>query len=419
MKATYATDIVKKLRQEGHQAYFVGGCVRDMVMGIEPSDYDIATSARPKEVLKIFPRTEPIGAKFGVVLVIQAGVPFEVATFRSDEAYIDGRRPTGVVFTNPEEDVQRRDFTINGLLYDPIEERVLDYVNGQADITARIVRAIGNPQKRFEEDKLRVLRAIRFGARLGYTIEDATWTAVQSMASQITQVSSERIRDELMRILTEGDAPRGMEMLDLSGLREHILPELEWTEHLSRCLEKIGAGGDADFAISVCLHECAISDVERIADRLRFSNAQRSYITALVGSLPLFRGVQEMTRSRLKKFLRTRRFEDQSKLFRIHLEAENADTFAIDWVQGKLRSWSESDLHPEPLITGEDLIRFGMNPGPSFRRILTAVEDEQLEERLTNRDQALDFVRQHFQDRSGNEIIPDSGDPGKPEYGNS
>src|SRR5262245_24122533 len=191
MKPDSAIDIVKELRRHGHEAYFVGGCVRDMVMGIEPADYDIATSAHPEEVVKIFPRTEAIGAQFGVVLVIKRGHPFEVATFRSDEAYVDGRRPTGVVFTDAKQDVLRRDFTINGLLYDPLADKVIDYVNGRADIKAKIVRAIGDPPARFEEDKLRILRAIRFGARLGYTIDELTWDAVRTMSAKIHQVSKE------------------------------------------------------------------------------------------------------------------------------------------------------------------------------------------------------------------------------------
>src|SRR5579864_4409 len=199
MKPDSAIAIIEELRRHGHEAYLVGGCVRDMVMKIEPADYDIATSARPEEIIEIFPRTESIGAQFGVILVIHHGRPFEVATFRSDEAYVDGRRPTGVVFTDAKQDVLRRDFTINGLLYDPVTKEVIDYVNGRADIQARLVRAIGDPNARFEEDKLRVLRAIRFGARLGYEIEAETWKAVSTMAPKIHQVSSERIRDELSR----------------------------------------------------------------------------------------------------------------------------------------------------------------------------------------------------------------------------
>src|SRR5215475_5531582 len=226
MKPDAAIEIVNELRRHGHEAYFVGGCVRDMVMNIEPADYDIATSAHPEQITRIFPRTETIGAQFGVVLVIKRGHPFEVATFRSDEAYIDGRHPSSVVFTDAKQDVLRRDFTINGLLYDTLTHQVIDYVNGCADIDEKIVRAIGDPHARFEEDKLRILRAIRFGARLGYTIEPGTWDAVATMAPRIHQVSSERIREELSRILMEGQATRGIRMLEESGLRAQILPEL-------------------------------------------------------------------------------------------------------------------------------------------------------------------------------------------------
>src|SRR5438093_1544221 len=247
MKPDSAIAIIEELRRHGHEAYLVGGCVRDMVMRIEPADYDIATSAHPEQIIRIFPRTESIGAQFGVVLVIYHGKPFEVATFRSDEAYVDGRRPTGVVFTDAKQDVLRRDFTINGLLYDPTTEHVIDYVNGQADIQAKIVRAIGDPQTRFEEDKLRILRAIRFGARPGYTIQAATWDAVRTMAPKIHQVSSERIREELTRILTEGQAAHGFRLLEESGLHAQVIPELQWTEHIEKSLAMVKAAAPADF----------------------------------------------------------------------------------------------------------------------------------------------------------------------------
>src|SRR5262245_9402268 len=258
MKPDAAIEIVFELRTHGHEAYFVGGCVRDMVMEIEPADYDIATSAHPEEITRIFPRTETIGAQFGVVLVIKRGHPFEVATFRSDEAYIDGRHPSGVVFTDSKQDVLRRDFTINGLLYDPLTHQVIDYVNGRADIDAKIVRAIGDPHARFEEDKLRILRAIRFGARLGYTIEQETWNAVRAMAPKIHQVSSERVRDELTRILMEGQAARGMRMVHESGLRAEIVPEVAWIDHLERSLEFVTRGSPEDFAMGVLLHHTSV-----------------------------------------------------------------------------------------------------------------------------------------------------------------
>src|SRR5215475_5641352 len=267
MKPDAAIEIVKELRSRGHEAYFVGGCVRDMVMQIEPADYDIATSATPDEVTAIFPRTEGVGAQFGVVLVIKRGHPFEVATFRSDEAYIDGRHPSGVVFTDAKQDVLRRDFTINGLLYDPLTHQVIDFVNGRADIDAKIVRAIGDPHARFEEDKLRILRAIRFGARLGYTIEKETWNAVRAMAPKIHQVSSERIRDELTRILTEGQAARGIRMLEESGLRNQILPEVQWTNHIDKSLQFVARGTPPDFAMGVLLHHTPAGNVQQIVER--------------------------------------------------------------------------------------------------------------------------------------------------------
>src|SRR5262245_49847564 len=274
MKPDLAIEVIKELRRHGHEAYFVGGCVRDMVMKIEPADYDVATSAQPEQIVKIFPRTESIGAQFGVVLVIQKGHPFEVATFRSDEAYIDGRRPTGVVFTDAKQDVLRRDFTINGLLYDPLTREIIDYVNGRVDIEAKIVRAIGDPNARFEEDKLRVLRAIRFGARLGYTVEPANREAVRQMSPKIHQVSNERIRDELTRILTEGQAARGMRMLEESGLREQVLPELDLTNHIERSIGFLAKGSPEDLAMGVLLHHTPMSDGIRIVDRLKFSRAE-------------------------------------------------------------------------------------------------------------------------------------------------
>ena len=396
MKPAYATEIVKMLREEGFEAYFVGGCVRDMIMEIEPADYDIATSARPEEVIGLFPRTEPIGAKFGVVLVIHHGLPFEVATFRSDDAYVDGRRPTGVVFTDYKEDVLRRDFTINGLLYDPIEDRVIDEVCGQADIEARIVRAIGDPHERFEEDKLRVLRAIRFGARLGYTIEERTWNAVRAMAPEIHQVSAERIRDELVRILTEGQASRGIRMLEESGLLDEILPEIHWSDILNRALALMDAAPSPDFAVGVLLHRNSRQDADAIVSRLRFSKAERSHIVSLVGNQATFSRIQRMSISEQKRFLRLQRFDDHLELHRIRSEAAGDSLSNYDFVESRRKSWSEDVIRPKPLISGVDLITLGFAPGPSFKKILTVVEDEQLEGKLVDRQAALGFVHERF-----------------------
>ena len=396
MKPGSAIEIVRQLRQEGHEAYLVGGCVRDMVMQIEPADYDIATSALPEEVIRIFPRTEAIGAQFGVILVIHRGHPYEVATFRSDDAYIDGRRPTGVVFTDARQDVQRRDFTINGLLYDPIEERVIDYVSGQEDIRARIVRAIGDPRQRFKEDKLRILRAIRFGARLGYTIESATWDAVREMAPQIHQVSAERIREELVRILTEGQAAHGVRMLEESGLRAQILPELEWTSHIEKSLEMLKLRAPADFAIAVLLHEIPPSRAAKVVERLKCSRSEMHHINALVESLTVFARIATMSISSVKRFFRLQRFEDHLELARIHSIACGGDPNGYAFALRQYHEWTHDDIAPRPLVTGEDLIALGYNPGPPFKEILNRVEDEQLEGRLNERTEAVEFVVKHF-----------------------
>ena len=396
MKPDLATAIIRELRQRGHEAYLVGGCVRDMVMRIEPADYDIATSARPEEIVKIFPRTETIGAQFGVVLVIYQGHAFEVATFRSDDAYVDGRRPTSVSFTDAKQDVLRRDFTINGLLYDPMTERVIDYVDGQADIEAKLVRAIGNPHARFEEDKLRILRAIRFGARLGYRIEPATWEAVRAMAPAIHQVSSERIREELIRILTEGQAARGIRMLEESGLRKEILPEVEWSNHVERSLEMLQVGVQPDFATAVLLHETPLRQVQGIIERLKFSRAEIHHVLALVENLPNFYKVRGMSMSTLKRFFRIVRFEDHLELARIHGIAAGENLEDYSYASRRQQEWSEEDIAPRPLISGEDLIVLGFTPGPQFKEILTRIEDEQLEGRLVDHSQALEFVLQNY-----------------------
>lgn len=389
-------DIVRELRSRGHEAYLVGGCVRDMVMAIEPADYDIATSARPEEIVEIFPRTESIGAQFGVILVIHRGHPFEVATFRSDEAYVDGRRPTGVVFTDAKQDVLRRDFTINGLLYDPISNEIIDYVGGQTDIQAKLVRAIGDPGARFEEDKLRILRAVRFGARLGYQIEPRTWQAVAAMAPSIHQVSSERIREEVCRILTEGRAARGFRLMEESGLRREIFPEVEWTGHIEASLRFLKPGALADFGMGVLLHHTVVSSAATIVERLKFSRAEMHHILALIGNLPQFSRVGQMPVAEMKRFFRLNRFEDHLELARIHLMAAGKDLSDVNYVLGRLVAWTDKDIYPEPLITGDDLIAIGFPPGPVFKEILTTVEDAQLEGRLRNRLEALDFVKGRY-----------------------
>jgi len=400
MKPDSAIEIIQELRDRQYEAYLVGGCVRDMVMGIEPADYDIATSARPEEIMTMFPRTEAIGAQFGVVLVIHHGHPYEVATFRSDEAYVDGRRPTGVVFTDARTDVMRRDFTINGLLFDPIGKTILDYVSGQKDIEGKIVRAIGEPARRFDEDKLRILRAIRFGARLGYTIESETWKAVCVMAPQIHQVSIERIQGEIVRILTEGQARTGFQMLHDSGLLLEILPEVQWNDHLAQCLGMLERGVPSDLAMAVLLHELQVSDVLRIMERLKFSRLEINHTVCLVARIPQFNTVRDMSISALKKFFRLPRFEDHLEIERICRTVSEANLENYDFALETFRGWTPRDIWPKPLITGEDLIAIEIPTGPVYKEILSAVEDEQLEGRITTREAAIEFVKKRFGLRS-------------------
>jgi poly(A) polymerase len=396
MKPDSAIEIIQKLRDRQYEAYLVGGCVRDMVMGLEPADYDIATSARPEEIMEMFPRTEAIGAQFGVVLVIHHGHPYEVATFRSDEAYVDGRRPTGVVFTDAKTDVLRRDFTINGLLFDPIEKIILDYVSGQKDIAAKIVRAIGDPARRFEEDKLRILRAIRFGARLGYVIEPDTWKAVCAMAPQIHQVSVERIQGEIARILTEGQAGIGLQMLHDSGLLREVLPEVQWNNHLAQCLGMLERGVASDLAMAVLLHEVQVADVGRIMERLKFSRLEIIHTVCLVTRIRQFHTVRDMSLAGLKRFFRLQRFEDHLELERICRTASAADLQDYEFALKTFRGWTPEDIWPTPLITGEDLIALGIPQGPVYKEILSVVEDEQLEGRLSIRDAAIEFVKKRY-----------------------
>jgi tRNA nucleotidyltransferase/poly(A) polymerase len=397
VKPDSAIEIVRQLRQKGHEAFLVGGCVRDMVMKIEPSDYDIATSAPPADIMKIFPHTEPIGAKFGVVLVIHRGHSFEVASFRSDDAYVDGRRPTSVSFTDAKTDVLRRDFTINGLLYDPIENRVIDYVSGQDDIRDHIVRAIGDPQRRFAEDKLRLLRAIRFGARLGYSIEPATWAAVCRMAPDIRRVSAERIREELSRILTEGNAATGFRLLYESGMLPQILPDVMWNTHLEHCLEFIPARAAVDFAFGVLLHDVSHRSVQSIVEDLRMSGSEGQHVMALIQSLPQFRTLPSQPVHVVKRFLRQPRFEDYLDLARICATAGDGDLKGYNFAIEKRKQWTAEEIAPAPLVSGNDLISMGFTPGPVFRQILTRVEDEQLDGRLTTAQQALDFIAGEYQ----------------------
>jgi poly(A) polymerase len=445
-----ATTIVRVLRDQGHQAYFAGGCVRDVLLNREPADYDVATNATPKQVMQIFPQTYAVGEQFGVVLVpasrndestgllIRPTTTVEVATFRSDAAYSDGRHPDEVRFTkDPQEDAQRRDFTINGMMLDPTTNEILDFVGGQADLKAGIVRAIGDPERRFAEDKLRMLRAVRFAARFNYQIDPATLTAIQKFAPDIRQVSSERVREELTKMLSEGQARRAFELLGLARLLQEVLPEIAAMKgveqpaqyhpegdvfvHTMLLLEKLQP--DANGSISktlawgALLHDVGKPPTFRIAPdrirfdghvevgvkmaaevlrRLRFSKHETDQILALVDNHMRFGDVQRMKQSTLKKFFRLPKFDEHLELHRMDCLSSNGNLDAYNYSREQMLSMPPEVIRPTPLITGLDLIEAGYKPGPRFTEILAAVEDAQLEGRLTSREAAMDFVRKEF-----------------------
>jgi putative nucleotidyltransferase with HDIG domain len=436
MSRDAATSMVRTLREAGHQAYLVGGCVRDLVLGREPADYDVATDGRPDEVMRIFPRSYAVGAQFGVVLVPadEAAATVEVATFRSDIGYSDGRHPDQVRYTSSaQEDVQRRDFTINGLLYDPIADKVLDYVGGLADIRRGVVQTIGDPEQRFREDKLRMLRAVRFAARFGYTIEPATFAAMQRLAALIHQVSCERIREELTKMLIEGRARRAFELLDESGLLQRVLPEISamkgveqppqfhpegdvWV-HTLLLLEQLPHPCPKTLAWGALLHDVGkpptfrvapdrirfddhvsvgVRMAEEICRRLRFSNDDTEQIAALVANHMRFADALKMKESTLKRFLRLPRFPEHLQLHRMDCLSSHGDLTLYNFVKQRFESTPADQVRPRPLLTGHDLIRAGYKPGPEFKAILAAVEDAQLEGHLHTQEQAMEFVRQQF-----------------------
>jgi poly(A) polymerase len=444
----HAMDIARALRERGFQAYLVGGCVRDLLLGREPADYDVATDASPQQVMEIFPQTFAVGAQFGVVLVpvpraesgesaVSPGekVPVvEVATFRSDIGYSDGRHPDEVRFSkDPREDVRRRDFTINGLLLDPITTEVLDFVGGREDLKAGVIRTIREPEHRFAEDKLRMLRAVRFAARFEYKIDPAALAAIQRLAREIHQVSRERVREELTKMLTEGRAKRAFELLDESGLLKEVLPEISAMKgveqppqfhpegdvfvHTLLLLEKLPAGCSMTLAWGALLHdvgkpptfrvapdrirfdghvEVGVKMAAEICRRLRFSNDDSDQILALVDNHMRFADVQRMKESTLKKFLRLPEFDEHLELHRIDCLSSNGIVESYEYTREKLRALPPEAIRPEPLITGQDLIEAGYEPGPRFKEILGAVEDAQLEGRLATLQAAMEYVRREF-----------------------
>ena len=432
----------RTLKAAGHQAYLVGGCVRDIVLGRAPADYDVATDATPERVLELFPGSLTVGAQFGVIIVVEdtgAEKPLqvEVATFRSDIGYSDGRHPDRVAYTtSPAEDAKRRDFTINALLFDPDTKEVLDLVGGRDDIRAGIIRAIGRPEERFREDKLRMVRAVRFAARFGYTIEAETFAAIARLAREIRQVSAERLRDELTKLLTEGKARRGFELLDQTRLLAELLLEIArmkgveqppqfhpegdvWT-HTLLMLEALAVGCSPTLAWGVLLHDVGKPPTftppsgpgdrirfdehvsvgarmaEEICHRLRFSNDDTAQIVALVANHLRFKDVPRMKLATLKRFVRLPRFEEHLELHRLDCLSSHGSLECYDFVRRFLAETPPEQVRPPRLLTGEDLIGLGFQPGPRFKTMLDAVEEAQLNGRISTREEALRLVGESF-----------------------
>ena len=450
-----ANEICETLRRNGYQALLVGGCVRDLLLGREPADYDVATDATPDQVVGLFPDSIAVGAQFGVILVPRNGLKAEVATFRSDVGYSDGRHPDSVVYAKTaQEDVGRRDFTINGLLMRHDSREVLDYVGGQEDLKAGIIRAIGEPDRRFAEDKLRMMRAVRFAARLGFEIEATTLAAIRAHAREIwvpppmwglqecltpvgiNKISPERLRDELTKMLVEGAARRAFELLDESGLLEQVLPEIAamkgvaqppqfhpegdvWI-HTRMMLEQLPKDTSPTLAWGVLLHDVGkpptfqsaaetgdrirfnhhvdvgVRMAEAVCRRLRFSNEDTEQIVALVANHMRFSAVEEMKKATLKRFVRTPRFDDHMALHRLDCLSSHGNLDSYEFVQRFLRETPPEQVRPARLLGGDDLLEMGYQPGPQFALILRAVEDAQLEGLIRTTEEAREYVLKKF-----------------------
>jgi poly(A) polymerase len=429
-----ARDVAARLRESGHIAYFAGGCVRDIVRGQTPKDFDIATDAKPEVVQKLFPRTYAVGAHFGVILVVENGFQFEVATFRSDEAYIDGRHPSAVHFSSPEEDAKRRDFTINGMFYDPVGEKVIDFVGGRADIAAKLVRAIGDSAQRFAEDRLRMLRAVRFATLLDYKIDNQTWDALVANAASINEISAERIREELVRIFLSPNRTRGWDLLDSSGLMRAILPEIDTMkgckqpeqfhpegdvfEHTRLMLQFLPEKVSVPLVFSVLLHDVAkpvtatidetgrirfsghdrigAEMTEKIMRRLRFSGAEIDATVEMVRQHMVFKEVPKMREAKLKRFMARPTFDDELELHRVDCEGSHRMLDNYEFLLRKREEFANEPIIPPPLVRGDDLIALGFKPGPKFGEILDAVETRQLEGNLRSREEALKWVKREY-----------------------
>ena len=424
-----ALEIARRLKAAGHEALLAGGCVRDKLLGREPKDFDIATSARPAEVLALFPKSNEVGAHFGVVIAKHRGHHIEIATFRTDGCYKDGRRPESVTFSTPEEDAQRRDFTVNGLFERPDTGEIIDHVGGVADLRAKRLRAIGDPVARFQEDALRLLRAIRFSTVLGFEIEPETMAAITTCAGLLGRISPERVRDEFAKILTAPRRREGVELLVKTGLMAHIVPEFlatigceqppEWHPegdvytHTCIMLDMLAEDAPLDLCLAVLLHDiakppCQTFDdrirfnghdamgaemADTILHRLRFPNGVIAAVVPMVARHMQFMNVQQMRTAKLKRFMAEPTFLREMELHRVDCGSSNGFTDNYEFLQTKEVEFAAEPLIPLPLVTGRDLIQLGLQPGPRFKELLDAVQTEQLEGRILDRGPALDYLK--------------------------
>jgi tRNA nucleotidyltransferase/poly(A) polymerase len=427
-----ALDLARRLTSAGHEALLAGGCVRDKLLGLEPKDHDIATSARPAEVLKLFPGSNEVGAHFGVVIVKHHAIHVEVATFRTDGSYKDGRRPESVVFSTPEEDAQRRDFTVNGLFERPESGEVIDYVGGLDDLKAGWLRAIGDPDARFQEDALRLLRALRFSTTLGFEIDPATLAAVKSHSRLLQKISVERIRDEFSKILTAPRRRHGVELLVETGLMEQVVPEFlatlgceqppefhpEGDVYVHTCimLEMLAPSAPLDLCLAVLLHDIAkppsrtvdtdtgrirfnghdalgATMADEILHRLKYPNGTIAAVVPMVARHMQFMNVQQMRTAKLKRFMAEPIFPREMELHRVDCASSNGLTDNYEFLQAKEEEFDAAPLIPPPLVTGRDLIDLGLKPGPRFREILETIQTEQLEGRLGGRGAAMELLK--------------------------
>ncbi|TLD70618.1 CCA tRNA nucleotidyltransferase [Phragmitibacter flavus] len=433
-----ATSLVKQLRAAGHEAVFAGGCVRDMLLDKEPKDFDIATSARPEQVMGLFPGSHAVGAHFGVIVVHRDGENFEVATFRQDGDYSDGRRPDSVVFTSAEEDAKRRDFTVNGLFYDPLKDEVLDFVGGRVDLEARVLRAIGDARSRFQEDRLRLLRAVRFATVLGFPVETGTWEALKELAGEVVSVSAERIRDELNKIFLDRNRVRGFDLLVESGLMKAVMPEvmeLQGCEqppqfhpegdvfvHTRKMLELLGDEVSLPLVWSVLLHDISKPETftvdetgrirfnghdrlgaikaGKILRRLKFPNQVVDPTVEAVANHMGFKDVPHMRESTLKRFMARPYFEDELELHRVDCLSSNGMLDNYELLKEKRAGYEAETkpLIPPPLVTGHDLLAMGVVPGPRIGELLLGVQTLQLEGVLNDRESALIWLSERMKD---------------------